>query len=93
VKPVLPGAILEPLRDLLSKDPNIARAWWKDGRLLVGLDDVGGDVDLYRDYVQRLSASVLPLLSRYGASFACGPVDGVAPSARGGTVIYERATT
>jgi hypothetical protein len=43
-----------------------------------------------REMTPKLLAAVLPLLGRYGASLGCGPIDGIAPSARGGTVVYER---
>ena len=90
MKPKLPGTILAPLRKALAADANVVCAWWGDRRLLVAFENVDGDVDDYREYIQQLSEAILPLLGPYGASLACGPVAGIAPSAGGGTLIYER---
>jgi hypothetical protein len=86
----LPGAVVEPLREVLRSEPNVVRAWWGDNSLDVALDGVGRDVEPYRKETQRLAARVLPILGPCNASFRCGPVDGIVPTARRGIVLYER---
>jgi hypothetical protein len=83
------------LEEILRDEPDVVRAVWKAGdspQLVIALDDAGGEVDVYRARIQGLAVAVLPALGRYRASLACGPEHGIASSARGGTVVYERDT-
>jgi hypothetical protein len=91
MKPKLPGAVLGPLREALASDPNVVRAWWGAEALIVALEDVDSDIEDYKRYVQELSATLLPVVGRYGVSLRCGPAEASFPSASRGVLIYERA--
>ena len=89
----LPSEAVERLRETLAAAPDVVRATWQsaDGARLVVALDGGVDDDWYRGRAGELSRVVLPIVAKYSAGLVCGPEHGVASSARGGLVLYERA--
>jgi hypothetical protein len=55
----------------------------------VALEDVSGDIDDYKQYVEKLAQSVLSVIGPYGMAFPCGPTSGLRATS-GAILVYER---